>query len=185
MVTIENFTRLSLQNLNRKGFLKQDCKGTISWSKEGNVFASIGVSLSITNDLPCMELKYIANGAKICDNIKLKKVQSNLIEGKGYWMFVCPITQKPCRYLYLVNSHFISHRAMIGIHYKCQADSKDKFYNLSKYFKIHDDLCDMIDQVDTPRTKTHYKGKDTRLIKRIIKKGNKIGILKVEVDKYW
>lgn len=104
------------------------------------------------------------------DLVKLRHRKSNLPgHTGGNWMFVCPVTCKPRRVLYLHDGHFKSREALpLVTFYKCQTTSA--------YFRIIDWIFDyeemktaLNDTLSKPYGKMFYRGKPTRKTSRLMK----------------
>jgi hypothetical protein len=88
---------------------------------------------------------------------------SNLGRGKVYY-FVCPISNKRARILYkCYGSLYWKHREAYNnrIYYDSQLYSK-KYYTNGRFWDLTHDLEELNKRI----VKTHYKGKETHLIKR-------------------
>jgi len=71
------------------------------------ITGSISIAVDTFSESPCLELDYKLDGKPINYKVDLVNVPSNI--GKGVvWFFVCPMTGKKCRKLYLVDTYFTS-----------------------------------------------------------------------------
>ncbi len=139
-------------------------QGSINW----NNGASVGIKLEKQNDIWEIELSYQKTVDRekhlISYKVSLVAIPSNLGTGIIYY-FRCPVSFKKCRALYMAyGSDYFKSRASYQhrIYYNCQLSSRLNKHNDS-YWRIDHVLEDLY---KAPR-KTHYKGKQTRVAKRI------------------
>jgi len=107
-ILYDDLKTISIQFLTKHGYLKpnQWQNGTLNWSRNGNPTGSISIKVCTMPEYPFIELEYKYNENPMNYKIQLVCAPSNL--GKGVvWFFVCPLTGKRCRKLYLANSFFI------------------------------------------------------------------------------
>ena len=120
---IDNLRRFTIADLIRLGYFVPD--GVVSGvltGGEGDNKSSIRVTMD--NNRMVLSLNYVVNREKQMNyNVTVIERAANL--GKGVVrFFLCPITHKPCRKLYLYGDRFISRRAMRGAMYRSQVKSK-------------------------------------------------------------
>jgi hypothetical protein len=104
------------------------------------------------------------------DLVKLRHRKSNLPgHTGGNWMFVCPVTCKPRRVLYLHDGHFKSREALPpGTLYKCQTFTS-YFRTIGRAFDYYDALAALGNTLRKPYGKMFYRGKPTRKTNRLMK----------------
>lgn len=172
MEKIEGFRRLSMHDLKRLGMLRDGFNGSIYWTSGGEKVASIGLFVRLSGDAPTAVLHYTLTGTgeKVADAVKLCHLKSNLPDRTGgYWMFVCPVTGRPCRMLYLHDGHFKSRKALPpGTVYECQTYTG--YSQLISRALGYGDTVEALDEMlRKPYAKELYRGKPTRLTKRLMK----------------
>ena len=95
-------------------------------------------------------------------------IPSNL--GKGHvWYFLCPLTGKRCRNLYLVGERFLHREAFTGCLYEKQTYSSSR-RSLNKLFEKAFGAETLYAQLYKNHFKTHYAGKPTKRYERLMKK---------------
>lgn len=121
----DNVLKLSITELKKWGYLKPDNvqNGTISWSRNGEEFASISVVVNTLNEKPYIQLDYRFNGEPRKYKVYFDADVSNLGKGK-VWYFVCPQTNKRCRKLYQISGYFFHREAFKSCYYEKQIQSK-------------------------------------------------------------
>jgi len=178
--------RLYTSRLKKWGYFKpgQMKNGTIEWSRNGIPFSIISIFSDFQNEQPYIEVKYNCNDKLKNYIIKLTPQKSNLNRGE-IWLFVCPVTNKHCRILYLYNGMFMHREAIKDCMYESQTYSKyyrqmDK--TLGAYFKIDKHY----ESLHKKHFKKTYAGKPTKRyarIKREIAKGECISIEELLLSK--
>lgn len=169
---------LSVSLLKKCGYLRanQIQSGTLTWSRNGDKIGSISILVNTQTGVPYLELDYRCNDIPINYRVILASMPSNL--GKGLvWYFVCPQTKKHCRKLHLAGNYFYHRSAFNGILYESQTYNKSIRQlrkDLDRAFQVED----ILNQVNAPNFKTHYKGVPTKryrkfniLVERLIKEG--------------
>lgn len=117
---------ISIKRLKEWGYLSGIGKqsGTITWSRFGEVYASIGITVDTSKENHSyIELKYNIDSVPVYNLIPLVKRKSNLGRGEC-WYFLCPKTVKLCRKLHSVGGHFYHRTAFKGCMYESQTYSK-------------------------------------------------------------
>jgi len=167
-ITTGEVKRIELSYLLRQGYIQKGCEiqGTISWTDDSN----ISFESKLTGDEAYLRLIYTNTnsytGEKTNHDYKvyLTTIPSNLGKGEILY-FVCPVTGKRCRILYKCYGSFIwksrtayRHR----IYYASQQCSKYYYHN-TRYWAIDKEL----EKCYKRSRRSHYKGKPTRLIKRV------------------
>jgi hypothetical protein len=141
--------------------------GNVIWTRNGQPDGNIDIKVNTVEESPYLELDYRVNGTPINYRVNLVTSPSNL--GRGViWFFVCPVTGKRCRKLYLAGNHFYHRTAYRGM-YEKQAQSK-KYRNLEKVFGSFE-VDNLYKQLYKKNFKKTYAGKPTR---KYIRLSNKI-----------
>lgn len=169
--TVDECLTVSITKLKEWNYLKNGCKsGTISWSRNGDKHSSIGIEMVFSDYDKHIILDYKTNGEPKRYKVKIIEVASNLGKGCLYY-FLCPITLKLCRKLYL-NSGMFLHRTAFNMMYQKQIESK-KYRGMTKVFEKAILPDEVYEERYKKYFKTHYNGKPT---KRYLKLENKIRI---------
>ena len=156
--------QLSITKLKEWGYLHPNhrTQAVINWGEA----ASVSIKVSTAPPSPYIELSYTYQGEALKYQIQLMPTPSNL--GKGiYYYFICPITGKRCRKLYLINGQF-AHRAAFAGMYNCQIKSKKDRLT----FKAINTLlkADLIRNQLKKSMQNYYKGKPTKRFMQLLKK---------------
>lgn len=169
--------QVSITKLKEFGYLKPDTfsAATLSWSRQGEEFASISITINTQHKQPYLELDYKFNDDPRKYNVALVSKPSNLGKGK-VWYFVCPVTKKRCRKLYSVGGYFLHREAHKGCMYKSQTESKF-IRKLTQRYSVGWEGREY-DQLHQKHLKKHYKGKPTKRYLRIINKIEKANNVK-------
>ena len=134
--------------------------GSIIWSRNGEQTGNISIKVCTFRETPYLELDYNCNKVPINYFVPLVSVPSNL--GKGFvWFFICPITGKRCRKLYLVDRYFYHRSAVKGCMYEKQTQSK-KSRELDKVLGGYFGTDKLYDQLYKKHFKKYYAGKPTK-----------------------
>lgn len=158
--TIEDLLTLTVTDLKRLGFLRKGDKhnGGVQWERGGERIASIYVITDCTGELGKCRLVYQHPNDKITDyTLYLRFKQSNLNDQQGFYYFVCPVTGRSCRKLYLVGERFISRYAFRSLYAK-QRYSKAQRAELLTVLREWNQYEQLAAQ---PYRKTTYRGKPT------------------------
>lgn len=147
--------------------------GSMNWTQSGEKVASIGLRVRLSGEEPAVLLHYTLTDTKeaVADWVELHYETSNLPgHTGGYWMFICPVMDKPCRVLFLQGGHFKSREALPpGTLYKCQTTSA-YFRRLGHVFDYSETVGALRDALRKPYGKMFYRGKPTRKTNRLKKK---------------
>lgn len=122
--TYEERKPISITDLRKGKYLLPDTwrSGTVTWSRNGIVNGTISIIVDMTVASPYLELNYKWQEQSRKYKVPLIQVPSNL--GAGYvWYFLCPLNNKRCRKLYLIDGYF-QHREAIKGYYEKQIQSK-------------------------------------------------------------
>lgn len=168
--TVEDCLTYRLKSLteNNNNYLKSYGirTGVTSWTINGQPHAKINFKVTHTEYETFIIFDYKCNGEPINYSVNLISRPSNLSKGE-VWFFVCPVTGKCCRKLYLHGTHFLHREAYKGLMYEKQIQSqrtRDMFKVLDAVF-IKDEIYD---ELHKKYFKTHYNGKQTKRYKKIM-----------------
>lgn len=169
---IEDLRRFSIHDLKRLGMLRDDFNGSMNWTQNGEKVASIGLRVRLSGEEPAVLLHYTLTYTKevVADWVRLHYQPSNLPgHTGGYWMFICPVKDKPCRVLFLHDGHFKSREALPpGTLYKCQTTSA-YFRMIGRVFDYEEMKTALSNTLRKPYGKMFYRGKPTRKTNRLMK----------------
>lgn len=167
--TIEDYLTLTVTDCKRLGYFVPNAKatGAIKWTSNGNKVAEIGFGTNLTG-IPVAVLSYTYNGKPIDTTITLRFHHSNLNPNAstGYYYFVCPVTGRSCRKLYLVDGQFVS-RFALRVPYEKQNESRYQRAGMLAYLSSFHKLDELTAQRYRRIT---YRGKLTpygRKLKRL------------------
>jgi hypothetical protein len=118
-------TILKLSKLKEWGYLDPGKvqTGTITWSRQGEQTASLQLQASTFQEPWFIRLSYNYLKEPFQEEIRLYSIPSNIGKGRILY-FVCPVTGKKCRNLYLYAGRFIHREAVPGAMYETQTYSK-------------------------------------------------------------
>lgn len=166
-VTTSGAYRIELSHLFKAGYIRKGCKisGNLSWNNGSN----ISIYSELTKEKQFIRLAYQMKDSsgeiqKLDYQIRLDSIPSNLGKGEIYY-FICPRSGRRIRILYrCYGSHYFKARKayQIRIFYQSQISSKKDYHN-SRYFEAERKL----EECYQVQRKSHYQGKETRLLKRI------------------
>lgn len=175
---LDEMIQISTGDLRQIGYLKRDRvkSGNIIWTdtsdrgQAGSWWSgdTREISIEIVIDVPrgVMLLNYETLGTKISDKFELESVPSNLGVGHVYY-FVCPMTSRRCRKLYLMGQHFLSRYACLSAIYSCQSLSK----SVRPYRSSAEALSEkhrLQELLSKPYAKALYRRKPTRRFARLL-----------------
>lgn len=169
-ITTREVQRIEISYLLKSGFIKKGCQvsGTLSWNDGSN----IGFLSEYSREGKYIKFNYSCTNCYSGEvthydyMIQLKAIPSNLGKGKVLY-FVCPITGRKARILYMCyGSQIWKCRTAYQnrIYYNSQISSKLNYHN-TRYW----DLNEKLNILDTGFRKSHYQGKVTRGEQRIMK----------------
>jgi len=117
-------TILRISRLKEWGYLKekQVLSGSIRWSIRGEETASVSIVAATITEPWEVRLSYNYRKQPFDEVIKIAFVPSNIGKGRIPY-FVCPVTGKRCRNLYLYAGRFIHREAVPGAMYETQTYS--------------------------------------------------------------
>jgi hypothetical protein len=150
---VEDCRRIGISDLKRLGYLKtgQAVAGMLCWGDESRVFVRVDtVMFEILFNYTWQKKHEIRYRVNLCSKT------ANLGFGT-VWYFRCPVTNCLCRNLYLHNGYFVSRRAIPGIMYRKQVESK-KYREIATMYGAA-----MNDEYRYPKkyAKLYYRGKPT------------------------
>lgn len=163
----DDFRCFTVHELKRHGMLRSGFLHHLAWFSGGEKTSSIGIVTRLTDPDPHLILSYtFADGEKVYNRVNMLFVKSNLDKG-GYWHFICPFTEKPCRKLYLHNRHFKSRAALPpDVRYKSQTITAGS-RSLSQYFDASETVETREEILKKPYAKDKYRGVKTRRSKQL------------------
>jgi hypothetical protein len=166
---------ISISDLKRLGYLRsgQWKMGSINWNRNGERFASISISVNLSETSGEVEFDYKSNGKPVKYTIELVTAPSNLNNGL-VWFFICPHTGKRCRKLHLVDTYFFHRSAWRGCYYEKQIQSK-AWRELEKSLLGRSFKAEIIfDTIYKKSFKRRYKGKFTKRFAHLLKQLKRI-----------
>lgn len=160
---INNYLSVSVADFARMGYLKPNAvtRGVVTISTNGEPVARFGVEAD-TTATPVIRLTYTYGDTSTpkTTEIRLSWQPSNLSTTSGYYYFVCPVTGRLCRKLYIVDGLFISRRAfrpMYAQQVKSRAERDNALFRAIEAITAAEQI--EREQVHHRRT---YRGKPTR-----------------------
>lgn len=171
---------VSITKLKEWGYLKpnQWLNGTITWSRNGSKYASIGISVNTFADKPYIEFDYKCNDEPIKYKVFLVSLHSNIGKGR-IWYFLCPNTGKQCRKLYMVNTYFLHRSAFPNAMYEKQTYSKSSRQQFQLWSRLFDD-DKIYEQLYSKYFKKTYRGHPTKRYLKLLNKLKQMGELSEE-----
>jgi len=166
-ILYDEVKQLKLSSLKRDGFLKEDCRqsGVMRWYWDGEERSSVSITVDLAFEPYNVEVSYNYEDESRKYKINLVSMSSNLNKGV-VWFFVCPVTNKRCRKLYLIDGWFAHRDAFKGF-YSSQITSK--------WFRSHTKALGQIfamekayDEIYSKHFKKTYNGKLTKRYKRLL-----------------
>lgn len=125
-VILEELFCLPLAELRKRRYLLEPgAKGVLEWRERGKVVAAVVVATLLNSEGGRLEISYKINGEPTKDIIDLEVRPSNLKGNSGrIWYFICPVTGKRCRKLYLSGGSWVSRKGISRpVLYRCQTES--------------------------------------------------------------
>ena len=162
--------QIEITKLKEWGYLTpgQVTQAKIKWSLRGEETAVISILIDMNQYNPFIELNYKCNDKPYKYKVFLTSSKSNLNKGQ-YFYFLCPVTKKKCRKLYLVNEIFAHREAFKGCLYYSQNQSK-KTRVIIKSMDSSFKLDDLYSKIYNKNFRKEYSGKPTRKYLRLLKK---------------
>lgn len=169
--TIQDYLRLNLTRCKALGYFVPNAtaEGVITWAQGSDVIASVRFTTDTVNHR-CTIAYSTADGEQVTQTVRLRWRSSNLDKGvntwekgRGYYYFVCPVTGRSCRNLYLVNGRFVSRHAFPHL-YEQQTLSRSRRTDVLRFLTY----ADKVEQLEQqPRRKYTYRGKPTPFARKV------------------
>lgn len=159
--------QIPISKLKGWGYLnpEQVKSGTLNWSRNGTPAGSISIQVNTRSEQPYIELDYKYRDEPRNYKVYLTSTPSNLKKGV-VWYFVCPVTKKRCRKLYLIDGYFLHREAFNGCMYETQTHSK-KYRQLDKLMAFFE-IENLYSELYKKNFKKTYAGKPTKRYLRIM-----------------
>jgi hypothetical protein len=169
-ILFDNVCQLNITRLKHWGYLNpgQKIKGVLTWSLHNNTTCSISIVVNNQSTNPYIELDYHFANEHRKYRIQIVSMSSNLNRGAISY-FLCPVTKKRCRILYLVRGYFLHREAFEGCMYASQTKSKS-WRQLIKPFDKLFQKEQAYETIYSKHFKSHYAGKPTKRCLRIVEK---------------
>lgn len=166
---INDYLALSVTDCKRLGYFKPHAKtsGTVNFTRGGSCIASIGFATDTTQTVPVALFSYTYNGTPVDYFLTLRFTPSHLNNGTGYYLFVCPVTGRSCRKLYLIGGRFVSRFALGKTLYESQTKSRRE--KTGGIFRQLADIAALENLETQPYRKPTYRGKLTRYGRKVAK----------------
>ena len=186
--TIQDYLRLNLTRCKALGYFVPNAtaEGVITWAQGSDVIASVRFTTDTVNHR-CTIAYSTADGEQVTQTVWLRWRSSNLDKGvtwekgRGFYYFVCPVTGRSCRNLYLVNGRFVSRFAFKAL-YETQTESHSQRDN--PLFKTLD-AWDKLEQLERQKYRRYtYRGKPTPYARRVDRLLRKAERLTGQTDRY-
>ena len=169
--TIQDYLRLNLTRCKQMGYFVPNAtaEGVITWAQGSDVIASIRFVSDTVNHRCTIEYR-TADGEQVTQTVWLRWRTSNLDKGantwekgRGFYYFVCPVTGRSCRNLYLVNGRFVSRHAFPHL-YEQQTLSRSRRNDVFRFLTY----ADKVEQLEQqPRRKYTYRGTPTPFARKV------------------
>lgn len=158
---------LDITFLKKQGFLEpnQVKGGTVTWSRNGQVTAKIGIRVNTISTPFCIHFDYTFNDEPVHYHAYLRAVPSNIGNGQILY-FVCPQTDKLCRKLYLGYKFFYHRSAFKGCMYEKQSYSQKNRSLFKRYDKAFGSER-AYELLYKKHFKKYYAGKPTKRYKKL------------------
>lgn len=181
--TIEEMLQLSITDLKRLGMLQPGAYQytPVNWRRGGCETASIAVATDTRGEIATVRFVYDYNGTPVDYTAPLRFAPSNLNRG-GYYYFVCPVTGRSCRKLYLVGGRFVSRFAFRALYDK-QTKSRAERSGLFGYLNAVSNFDRIAKQKGR---KMYYRDKITPYglrVERLAAKVERIGAVYKETER--
>ena len=147
---------------------KEDSSLLLRWYTNGELTAGIHCEVEKQKDTLVAHFKYHTQNDPTHLSVKITTTASNLGIGRIPF-FVCPISGKRCRKLFLIQGHLISGSAIKEALYDTQTRSK-KYRTLLPLFERPFQLEKLQKQIHSPYFKPMYRSKPTRTLRHIAEK---------------
>lgn len=160
---LDEVMKISISDLKEIGYLKAGRigEGVIRWTNKGDCAGSISIKVNMR--ILTIELDYLWKGEQKKYTIQLDAMPAQY--GGRILHFVCPLTSRRCKKLFLSNGIFAHRYANGRAMYSAQIIPKEwreSIKNLQRDY-MEDQLRERINK---PRSKMHYQGKETKWLTR-------------------
>ena len=168
--TIQDYLRLNLTRCKALGYFAPNAtaEGVLTWAQGSDVIASVRFTTDTVNHR-CTIAYRKTGGEQVVQTVQLRWRSSNLDKGvtwekgRGFYYFVCPVTGRSCRNLYLVNGRFVSRHAFPHL-YEQQTLSRNRRNDVFCFLTY----ADKVEQLEQqPRRKYTYRGKPTPFARKV------------------
>lgn len=166
---IDRCKDIRIKDFRDLGYLKSpgSRRFSMQWTR-GTEVAEIGVCLVNNREKGFVELSYIIDEVPVKYKIRLITKPSNL--GKGVvWYFVCPVTKKLCRKMYLGYPYFVHREGLSGSYYSKQVKSK-KYREMVRVFGVVFEVDKLYEEIYSKGFRRYYGGKPTKRFQIIVKR---------------
>lgn len=166
---INDYLSISVTDCKRLGYFRPNAKtsGEINFTRGGSRIASIGFATDTTKPVPVALFSYTYNGTPVDYFLTLRFTPSHLNNGTGYYLFVCPVTGRSCRKLYLIGGRFVSRFALVKPVYESQTKSRRE--KKGGIFRLLADNVALDNLTAQPYRKPTYRGQLTRYGRKVAK----------------
>lgn len=163
---IDEVEQISIADLKRFGLLRP--KG-LEMQKEvvsTGYYREMRMRISVNLISKLVMLEFAVGDNKSTQLIRLESRPSNL--GKGQvWYFVCPVSNRLCRKLYMLEDQFLSRFAYPGVMYSSQIEKKT-FRGLRSALELAEKRKQAIETLKRKYAKPFYRGKPTTSFRRLL-----------------
>lgn len=168
--SIDDALQFKISYLRAWGQLAHDGNNhSYQWSVRGEVIATVNYHIkTVSSDRKELIFDYYYQSEPIKYTVPIVAVVSNL--GKGQrWYFLCPHTNQRCMNLICPSGHkyFLHRLAYPDYLYDTQKKSK-QYRRFQKTFGWLTEERKLMEQLNQPYRKTHYRGQPTPLFKKLI-----------------
>jgi hypothetical protein len=189
---INNLLNISIRRLRQRGLLHRDgpTEAELNWANAftKEVTHSIGIVVFTRTSNPYISLNYSIGKEDYNFSIPMVKVLSNLRKGH-VWYFLCPKTNRKCSKLFLLDSDFVSRKAVLeaGGVYQCNLRQM-RYRTMQNENKRIMRLIETIKEPLKPYFMGEYNGRPTKRQLRINRAWDKLKIMGLKnldaIDEY-
>ena len=133
--------------------------GVVHWSRNGELYASIGIAVNTFAERPYLELDYkctVSQYSIRCIQCRFVPILAKALSGILYVR-----TPKRCRKLYMIDTYFLHRSAFTGAMYEKQTYSKNSRQQIAILARIFNgEEC--YDMLTSRYFKRMYAGKPTK-----------------------
>lgn len=173
-ILFDEVSQLKISQLKKWGYLKpnQNISGLIEWSISNRVINTIGVEVNTYSDTPIIKLSYTYKKQKKQYIINCVTQLSNLGKGQLHY-FICPITGKRSKQLYLIHGVLAHRNAFKGCFYESQLRSK-RYREFERIYGGEFELERLYGLLYKKHFKRYYAGKPTKRYLKLMAEINRI-----------